>query len=69
MRLHIGKRFVYPHNNIESFEKQLERATKMAQESGGEYWLLLKAFMEWPVTLESSKKLRIQKEIQFQIAG
>ncbi len=35
MRLHIGKRFVYPHNNIESFEKQLERATKMAKESGG----------------------------------
>jgi len=35
MRLHIGKRFVYPHNNIKNFEKQLERATKMAKESGG----------------------------------
>lgn len=35
MRLHIGKRFVYPHNNIENLEKQLERATKMAQASGG----------------------------------
>jgi glycine C-acetyltransferase len=35
MRLHIGKRFVYPHNNIENFEKQLERATKIAGENGG----------------------------------
>ncbi len=35
MRLHIGKRFVYPHNNIENLEKQLERATKNAQASGG----------------------------------
>jgi glycine C-acetyltransferase len=35
MRLHIGKRFVYPHNNIENLEKQLERATKIVQTSGG----------------------------------
>jgi glycine C-acetyltransferase len=35
MRLHIGKRFVYPHNNMESLEKQLQRATKMTNETGG----------------------------------
>ncbi|MDD2963838.1 MAG: aminotransferase class I/II-fold pyridoxal phosphate-dependent enzyme [Bacteroidales bacterium] len=35
LRLHIGKRFVYPHNNIENCEKQLQRATKLAQETGG----------------------------------
>jgi glycine C-acetyltransferase len=35
MRLHIGKRFVYPHNDIESLEKQLQRATKITQETGG----------------------------------
>jgi glycine C-acetyltransferase len=35
MRLHIGKRFVYPHNNMESLEKQLQRATKMTEETGG----------------------------------
>jgi glycine C-acetyltransferase len=35
MRLHIGKRFVYPHNNIENLEKQLERATKNVQATGG----------------------------------
>lgn len=35
MRLHIGKRFVYKHNNIESLEQQLQRATKLAQQTGG----------------------------------
>lgn len=35
VRLHMGKRFVYPHNNIESLEKQLQRATKLANEQGG----------------------------------
>ena len=35
LRLHIGKRFVYQHNDIESCEKQLERATKLTEVSGG----------------------------------
>ena len=34
-RLHQGKRFVYPHNNIESLEKQLQRATKITDKTGG----------------------------------
>jgi glycine C-acetyltransferase len=35
LRLHMGKRFVYPHNNIEKLEKELERATKLAAETKG----------------------------------
>src|SRR5476649_2001839 len=35
LRLHIGKRFVYQHNDMESCEKQLERATKLAEQTGG----------------------------------
>lgn len=35
MRLHFGKRFVYPHNNIESLELQLKRATKITDKTGG----------------------------------
>lgn len=35
MRLHIGKRFVYPHNDITNLEKQLQRATKLAEQTGG----------------------------------
>lgn len=35
LRMHLGKRFVFPHNDIESCEKQLQRATKLAAETGG----------------------------------
>ncbi|MDG1279374.1 MAG: aminotransferase class I/II-fold pyridoxal phosphate-dependent enzyme [Algoriphagus sp.] len=35
LRMHMGKRYVFPHNDIESCEKQLERATKLANETGG----------------------------------
>lgn len=35
MRLHFGKRFVYPHNNIENLEIQLRRAKKMTEQTGG----------------------------------
>ena len=35
VRLHIGKRFTYKHNDIESLEKNLQRATKVAQQTGG----------------------------------
>ena len=35
VRLHMGKRFVFPHNNISNLEKQLQRAKKLTDESGG----------------------------------
>jgi len=35
VRLHMGKRFTYKHNDIESLDKNLERATKMAKTTGG----------------------------------
>jgi len=35
VRLHMGKRFVYAHNDMDSLEKQLQRATKLAEETGG----------------------------------
>ncbi len=35
LRLHVGKRYVYQHNDMESLEKQLERATRLANETGG----------------------------------
>lgn len=35
LRLHIGKRFVFKHNDIESLEKQLQRAVKVSGETGG----------------------------------
>jgi glycine C-acetyltransferase len=35
LRLHMGKRFVFPHNDITNLEKQLERATKLVAETNG----------------------------------
>jgi glycine C-acetyltransferase len=40
VRLHMGKRFVYPHNDIENCEKQLERAKKITDETGGAILLI-----------------------------
>ena len=35
VRLHMGKRYVYPHNDISNLETQLERATKLTSGSNG----------------------------------
>ena len=35
VRLHLGKRFTYKHNDLESIEKNLQRATKVTNDNGG----------------------------------
>jgi len=35
LRMHMGKRFVYPHNDMANLEKQLGRANRLASENGG----------------------------------
>ena len=35
VRLHVGKRFTYQHNDMNSLEKNLIRATKIADQTGG----------------------------------
>lgn len=35
LRLHLGKRFAFVHNDIDSCEKQLQRAQRITEESGG----------------------------------
>lgn len=35
LRMHLGKRFTYDHNDIEKLEKNLQRATNLAEQSGG----------------------------------
>ncbi len=35
LRMHIGKRFKFHHNDIADCEKQLQRATKLAEQTGG----------------------------------
>jgi len=40
VRLHMGKRFVYQHNDLDSCERQLIRASKLARMSGGSILLI-----------------------------
>jgi glycine C-acetyltransferase len=40
MRLHMGKRFVFKHNDVEDCEKQLERAQKIVDETKGAILLI-----------------------------
>ncbi len=40
LRLHMGKRFVYQHNDMDSAVKQLERATRLVEASGGSILLI-----------------------------
>lgn len=40
LRLHIGKRYVFKHNDVEDCDKQLARATKLAAETGGAILLI-----------------------------
>lgn len=35
LRMHMGKRFVYPHNNMEKLRVELGRATELAGQTGG----------------------------------
>jgi len=35
MRLHFGKRFVYPHNDMQNLEKEMERASRLVEKTGG----------------------------------
>jgi len=35
LRMHMGKRYVFQHNDMDSFDKQMERATKKVKETGG----------------------------------
>jgi len=35
LRMHMGKRFVYPHNDLDKLETSLKRARKLADQTGG----------------------------------
>ena len=46
VRLHMGKRFTYRHNDVESMEKNLQRATKLAEETGGGILFITEGVLE-----------------------
>ena len=66
VRLHMGKRFVYSHNDMESLEKQLQRATKLADETGGGILVITEGVFGMSGMVRS-KVFRIRSTFIFQL--
>ena len=49
LRLHMGKRFVYPHNDINNLEIQLGRLKGSQRNLVAEYSLSRKVFLVWAI--------------------
>jgi glycine C-acetyltransferase len=68
VRLHMGKRFVYPHNNIENLRKQLERATKLAQKQGGGILVITEGVFGMAGDLGKLNEIaKLKEEFQFRL--
>lgn len=68
VRLHMGKRFVFPHNDIENLEKQLERATKLTKETGGGILVITEGVFGMSGNLGKLREIAALKEkFQFRI--
>jgi len=68
LRLHLGKRFVYKHNDIESARKQLERATKLVEQSGGGILLITEGVFGMSGAQGKIKELiDLKKEFNFRL--
>lgn len=62
VRLHMGKRFVFPHNNIENLEKQLKRAERLAGETGGGVLVITEGVFGMSGDMGSLKEIVALKE-------
>jgi len=68
VRLHMGKRFVYTHNNIESLEKQLVRATRLTEETGGAILVITEGVFGMSGNMGKLKEIvDLKKKFQFRL--
>ncbi|MEI6749023.1 MAG: aminotransferase class I/II-fold pyridoxal phosphate-dependent enzyme [Bacteroidota bacterium] len=68
LRMHLGKRFVYPHNNIENLRKNLERAKKMTSISGGGILVITEGVYGMSGDLGKLKEIvDLKKEFNFRL--
>jgi len=68
LRLHMGKRYVYPHNDMKNLEKQLERATKLSQKTGGGILIITEGVFGMAGDLGKLDKLvDLKKKFKFRI--
>ncbi|MCX6305558.1 MAG: aminotransferase class I/II-fold pyridoxal phosphate-dependent enzyme [Bacteroidetes bacterium] len=62
LRLHIGKRFVFPHNDLEKFESQIKHARKVADSTGGGILVITEGVFGMPGDLGNLKGILQFKE-------
>ncbi|MDD3034803.1 MAG: aminotransferase class I/II-fold pyridoxal phosphate-dependent enzyme [Bacteroidales bacterium] len=68
VRLHMGQRIVYPHNDIEKCEKALQRATKLVSETGGGILLITEGVYGMTGALGRLDKIvELKKKYKFRI--
>ena len=68
LRMHIGKRFVYGHNNMESLEKQLQRAQKIVDETHGGVLVITEGVFGMSGDLGKLDEIvRFKKKYQFRL--
>tara|TARA_B100001250_G_scaffold33288_1_gene27073 strand:- start:1852 stop:3093 length:1242 start_codon:yes stop_codon:yes gene_type:complete len=68
VRLHLGKRYQYPHNNIEKLRKQLERATAITNETGGSILVITEGVFGMAGDLGKLKEIcELKKEFSFRL--
>src|SRR5690606_30435138 len=68
VRLHMGKRYVYQHNDIDSCRKQLEHATKIVEQTGGAILLITEGVFGMSGAQGQLKELaELKKEFSFRM--
>lgn len=68
VRLHMGKRYVYQHNDIDSCRKQLEHATKLTEQTGGAILLITEGVFGMSGAQGKLKELgELKKEFPFRM--
>lgn len=68
VRLHQGKRFVFPHNDIENLKKQLDRATKIVEESKGAILVITEGVFGMAGDMGNLKDIvELKKKYQFRL--
>ncbi len=67
-RLHMGRRFVYPHNNIQNLIKQLKRAAKITEQTGGAILVITEGVYGMSGDLGALKEIvELKKEFNFRL--
>ena len=68
VRLHMGKRFVYPHNDIEALKKFLVRATKITEETGGGILVITEGVFGMSGNMGKLKEIvELRKDFEFRL--